>query len=361
MRLSTIRHLYEDSGPWASVYLDASGPQNDTRHRIELRWRGLRDQLARGHADERTLHALDNAIVDDMRRIGPVVPAGQAVFAAHGLVVMASALPEPPRRESATWSHLPHAADLVRGLREEVRWLRADVDRTGGSITTDDGETSTVLGTATDPITKVSAGGWSMPRFQRAAQTNWDRNSGEVAKAVAIVADRIDADVIVVTGDMRARQLVVDQLPAALVPCVVQIAYESPAPAHDPVLAAATREAVDSFIQARRDAIVDRFHAGIASGTSVRGVTAVADAAREQRIDTLLLGSERAKHLLWVDPSDPTLVGMAKRDVGVSEPVREPADDALVGAAAMARADSVVIEADVELVEGLGAILRYAR
>ena len=87
----------------------------------------------------------------------------------------------------------------------------------------------------------------------------------------------------------------------------------------------------------------------------------MADAAREQRIDTLLLGPDHARHSLWVDPRDASLVGMAKRDVGVSEPVREPADDALVGAAAMARADSVVIEADVELVEGLGAILRYAR
>ncbi len=361
MRLSTIRHLYEDSGPWASVYLDASGSQNDTRHLIELRWRGLRDQLARGHADERTLQALDDAIVDDMRRIGPVVPAGQAVFAAHGTVVMANPLPAPPRRESASWSSLPRAAELVRALGEEVRWLRADVDRTGGSITTDRGETRTVLGTATDPITKVSAGGWSMPRFQRAAETNWDRNSTEVAKAIAATADWIEADVVVLTGDLRARQLVVDRLPAALVPCVVQIAHESSAPAHDPVLAAATREAVDAFIRARRDAIVDRFHAGIPSGASVRGVTAVADAAREQRVDTLLLGPDHAKHLLWVDPRDASLVGMAKRDVGMSDPVREPADDALVGAAAMAGAESVVIEADAGLVEGLGAILRYTR
>jgi hypothetical protein len=43
-----------------------------------------------------------------------------------------------------------YPADLVRGLRE-VRWLRC---RTGGSITTDEGETVTVLGTATDPITR---------------------------------------------------------------------------------------------------------------------------------------------------------------------------------------------------------------
>jgi hypothetical protein len=361
MRLSTIRHLFDDSGPWASVYLDGTGSQNDTRQLLELRWRGLRSQLIRGRADEATIEAIDSVILDSMSPIPPVLPAGQAMFAAHGRVVMTSALPAPPRRECASWSRLPHAADLVRATGEEVRWLRVDVDRTGGSITTDDGDTVTVLGPETDFITKVSTGGRAMPRYQRAAETNWDRNSGEVANAVAAVADRIDADVVVLTGDVRARQLVLDRLPAALVPCVVQVAHESTAPARDPVLAAATRHAVDTFVRARREAVVDRFHAGLASRTSVRGVAAVADAAREQRIETLLLGPDHANHLLWVDPRDATLVGMAKRDVGASEPIHEPADDAIVAAAAKANAQSVVIDADAELVEGLGAILRYAR
>jgi hypothetical protein len=130
---------------------------------------------------------------------------------------------------------------------------------------------------------------------------------------------------------------------------------------HDPVLDAATREAVNTVARGRRSGTLDRFHTGLSHGDSVRGAEAVCAAARELRIDTLVLSAEPSAVRVWVDPLSPTMVGPRKHDTGVDSPAWEPADDALVGAAAIAGSESIVVEADAELVDGLGAILRYPR
>ena len=55
MNLDFIRPLYEHTGPWASVYLDASRDTEDGARVVELRWRAAREQLAKAGADEATL------------------------------------------------------------------------------------------------------------------------------------------------------------------------------------------------------------------------------------------------------------------------------------------------------------------
>jgi hypothetical protein len=214
---------------------------------------------------------------------------------------------------------------------------------------------------------------WSTPRDQRAAEVNWDHNSVDMARTLHDAVERAGADVVVLTGDVRARQLVLDRLPPVTAACVVMVDHEVSVRPHpesrlhdrrepdiaDPVLVGATHAAVESVVSERRNGIVDRFHSGLSSGDSVRGLGPVCRAARELRIDTLVLSTEPAHRMAWVDPLNPTMVGESKKDAGDGTVVQEPADDALVGAAAAAGAESLVIEADTELVEGLGAILRY--
>jgi hypothetical protein len=386
MRLSTIRNLYSGGGPWASVYLDATGTQVtgtplEAHRGLDLRWRAARESLRRAGADEPTLRAIDAAVRETPTGGGR---AEVAVLASQGRVAFSHALPVPPGREAATWSDQPRAADLVRafgssakaGAGEDIRWVCADVDRTGGTVTANDGTTATVRG-EDEFITKVSTGGrarrWSMPRIQRAAEVNWGRNSSDLARALIAAADRTGADVVVLAGDVRARQLVHDRLPRAIAERVVEVDHETAVRPHpdsavrarrepdvyDSVLVDATREAVASVARERIAEAADRFHSGLSHGRSVRGLGPVCTAAREQRIDTLVLSAEPSHRVAWVDPRNPTMVGESKRDTGTELAISEPADDAVVGAAAIAGAQSIVIEADPELVDGLGAILRY--
>jgi hypothetical protein len=386
----------------AEIYLDATsihptGSPQESRRQLDLRWRAARESLGRDGADEATLRAIDEAVREAPAHPGP---AELAVFASDGTVAFSRSLPVTPLRQMASWSPQPHAADLLRGIDavatsgsreapnaltslselgdtgEEIRWVRADVDRTGGTVRSSDGTVVALRG-EDEFITKVNTMErdriWSVPKFQRAAQVNWDRNSTDVARVISAAVERTDADVIVLAGDIRARQLVIERLPEILVGQVVEVEHEvsvRPHPesrvrsrrepeVHDPVLDAATREAVGTVARGRHSDVLDRFHTGLSHGNSVRGVEAVCAAARELRIDTLLLSAEPSAVRVWVDPLSPTLLGTSKRDTGADSPAWEPADDALVGATAIAGAQSIVVEADRELVDGLGAILRY--
>jgi hypothetical protein len=400
MRLSTIRTLYGSAGPWASVYLDATGTQKtgtpqETRRELDLRWRAARDTLRGEGADEATLRAIDETVRNAPSGVGP---AEVAVLASGGQVAFSRALPVAPPREAASWSAQPHAAELLRGVRalassasrdapgalaslgdlggDGISWVRADIDRTGGSVNSSDGHSATIRG-EDEFVSKHTEDGrariWSQARDQRAAEENWDINSTDVARAITAEVERCGADVIILAGEVRARQLVFDRLPTILASRVTQVDHEAePRPhpesrvrdrreadVYDAELETATRDIVEAAARDRRAAAIDRFHSGLSDGDSVRGVEAVSAAARDLRIDTLVLSADPSHQHVWVDPLNPTMVGPAKRDTGVTAPAWEPADDALVGAAAFAGADSIIIDPDIELVDGVGAILRF--
>jgi len=385
------------------VYLDATvanptGTPQEARHELDLRWREAREWLGEHGADDATLQAIDEVVEEAPAHPGP---NQLVVFASGGSVAFSRSLPvAPPRPQLATWSALPRAADLLRSIAalatsdardapnalsslaelgetgEDIRWVRADVDRTGGSVRSSDGAVVTVRG-EDEFITKVSTKQrdqmWSVPKYQKAAEENWERNSTDVARVIGAAVERTAADVVVLAGDIRARQLVRERLPKVLAGRVVEVEHETsvrPHPesrvrarreptVHDPILDAATRAAVGAAAEERRAEALDRFYNGLSSGDSVRGVEQVCAAARDLRIDTLMLSTTPSPAGVWVNPHNPTMLGPAKTDTGTDSPAWEPADDALIGAAALAGAEGVVVDRDSDLIDGVGAILRY--
>src|SRR5687768_15511516 len=101
MKLDMLRPLYDRGGPFASVYLDTGRAVEQGAQQVELRWKALTERLA--EADKVTLTALERLFTD----VNAAAP-GRAAFAAGGEVVHTEALAEPPRRETARWSALPH-------------------------------------------------------------------------------------------------------------------------------------------------------------------------------------------------------------------------------------------------------------
>jgi Bacterial archaeo-eukaryotic release factor family 2 len=364
VNLSAFRPLYDHPGPYASVYLDASHDVPHADEQIRLRWRDLREGLAAeapaGAAA--TLDAVDAAIEDARPAVGD---AGLAVFAAGGATHLMSTMPIPPPRDSASWSTYPRIASLIRSRRSEARWMQVVVDRTGGILATPRQGHVAIRGPETYPIQKVSAGGWSQSRYQRAAETTWDRNAADVADAVTATANRIGADVIVVAGDDHAREMLVSRLPKVIRERVVPAETRAYEPGTDTrPLDEATRHAIDEFLHARLSTVLDTFQAGLADEGAVTGLPAVTAAARLARIQTLILTDTDAGGEVWVDPRRPSLVApepQTLRDFQVAEPVREDSDAALLAAAAVTDADLYVVAADGgPLADGAGAIVRYA-
>jgi hypothetical protein len=310
--------------------------------------------------------------------VGPVAGAGRvglAVFASHGRVALAEPLPRPPVREQATWSRRPQTGPLVAGAAEQVRWVRAVVDRTGGTLTAADAGHLRVdrdVPTAERyPKHKSGQGGWSQLNYERSTVTVWDRNVHNVVDALTEAADRMGADVVIVAGDVRARQMFIDRLPKRLAGRVVESDAGSRAPGADPAtLDQVTAEAVARVARDHRLELLDRYRMDLSRGRAREGVASVSEAAWHAAMDVLLLteddgvvGADSVQ--VWIDPDDPRAVApdpAVLREVGVSGPEQESAIAALIAAAAAADTEVVTVDPNEQLLaDGVGAITRYQR
>jgi Bacterial archaeo-eukaryotic release factor family 2 len=396
VNLSFLRELYQRPGPWASVYLDATHNTADGDQAVGLRWRGLREQLAAQGADEPTLAAMDFAVnsgfdTNVVPAVGPPAdrraPAaagsasitgsgrvGLAVFAAHGRVALAEPLPRPPVREQATWSRRPQTGPLIAAGHDQVRWVRAVVDRAGGTLTAADAGHLRIdrdVPTAERyPKHKSGKGGWSQLNYERSTVTVWDRNVHNVVDAVTDAADRMGADVVIVAGDVRARQMLIDRLPKRLTGRVVESDAGNRVPGGDPsTLDDVTAEAVARVARDHRMELLDRYRMDLSRGRARDGVAPVSEAAWQAAVDVLLLTDDNdfagaQPVMVWIDPEDPRAVATDPallRGVGVSGAEQENAISALIAAAAAADAEVVTVDPnDVVLTDGVGAITRYS-
>lgn len=358
MDLSYLRPLFAEPGPWASVYLDATHSEQNAAHEIDLRWRALREQLAAQGAGENVLVTLDEAIVARPYRSGRY---GLAVFANGDGPAVAEPLPAPPPVELAAFHPLPHAMPLVAQRGDEIPYVRVISDRTGADVTglTAGGTTRQrrVQGGDDYPLTKVRGGGWSNPRYQNAAEETWKRNAGDVAAAVAELAQAVGAEVVVVGGDVREAPLIAERLPKRWRERVVVsdagTRHASEEEALDEITAQAIAEVADRHA---RDAI-DRYLAQQGTGAGLADV--VTRLQRGQADTVLLVNDPSSTDRLWIGESDPSLVAVDPADIPGAIEVR--ADEALLRAIVGTGADLVLVTPDeVRLEHGIGAVLRYA-
>jgi hypothetical protein len=366
MDLSFLRPLYAHPGPWASAYLDATPDTEDAARAVALRWRGLRESLAAQGAGAGVLTAMDQAL-----DAAPAEPdrRGIALFASEAAPddVTVQRLPTPPRADLARYGVLPHTMPLVAQRGEEVGWLRVVADRTGGEVSAFDTGgvrpkvSETVRGHDSYPIRKVSPGGWSQARYQREAETTWQRNTGDVAAATTDLADALGPDVLVLAGDVRARQLLLEQLPKRWQERAVVTDAGSRAAGADPEpLDDATTLAVADVADRRTREAVDRFGAQAGLGN---GLAAVVTALQREQVEAVLIVDDPSStDELWIgpEPAQLALDPAQLRGMGVEEPVRVRADAALVRATAGTGADLVLVGPDdADLRHGVGAVLRY--
>lgn len=363
MQLSFLRPICARSGPWTSVYLDASRDTHDAHPQVDLRWRALRERLAEQRTDPGTVAALDEVIRGHDPMPGDY---GLAAFAADGEVVLTEYLSAPPMKDLAAYGPLPHTMPLVAQRREQVPWVRVLASRTGADV---DGVSAGgvprhahVKGGTGFPLRRVQQGGWNHSRWQRDALQSWRRNAGDAAAATAELAERVGAEVIVVAGETRARQLLAAQLPEFWQDRVVQTDAGFPAAgakqfAFDDV----TVQAIAEVAAAHTDVALDKFGMQEQVG---EGLDAVVTALQRGQVDTMLIVDDPSStERLWIGP-EPTEIATGPDELvamSVVEPQQVRADAALVRALVGTDAAVTVLDPDQapDLTDGIGAVLRY--
>jgi|SRR5829696_1639109 len=371
IRLDTLAPLYSSAGPVATAYLDASQAEELGPQKVELRWRALRESLAEQGADDPTLDAMEAAVGGHSEVAGA---HGQLIVGRGGEVRYDVALPEPPRRETARWSALPDLMPLVAQLGGRVPHVLALVDRTGADVTVHGPggteEERTVSGD-TYPIRKVGVGGWSQLRYQHKAEDLWEANARQVADVIESAVRRTAARVVVLAGDVRARETLRKVLPEPVAELVVELQTGGRADGGDEEKLAAEIDTVLARAAAEADqAALDRFteaygraSAGVGDVLAVAGIADTVTALRKAQVETLLVVDDPSSGArAWVGP-EPVHLGLTAEELaemGVDQPQQERLDAALVRAAAGTDASVVTLASgQLDLRDGIGATLRY--
>ncbi|MFH9352276.1 Vms1/Ankzf1 family peptidyl-tRNA hydrolase [Kitasatospora sp. NPDC017646] len=207
-----LRALLAVPGPFVSVYFDLD-PRPEMGLDAEERWQELCRNLADQGAGAHELDALTRRFLSSQPGSGVL-----AAFAAGGEVVHSAVLPGCEQGDLVLRAPLPHLLPLLAWRQEHPAHVVAVVDRTGADLRLyPDGATEGARRTVTGPddeIERNQPGGMSQMRYQHRAEDSWEHNAVKVAEALGIALADVDAHVLMLAGDVRARQYLTKHLPA---------------------------------------------------------------------------------------------------------------------------------------------------
>lgn len=338
MDLAFLHPLYEHQGPWASVYVGTPPHTEDAPHERHLAAVAVARELSTQGADEDTCVAVREAL-EDLRRSSE--PHGRAVFARAGKVVLDPPLTRSPEAGVIRWAPLPHTAPLLELAGEDPVCVVAYVDRKGadfelrGALGRRDG--GSVTGKQW-PVHRTSSADWSERHFQLRVENTWEHNAAEIADALAVCQEETGADLLILVGEEREKRSVRERLPKRLHDLVVEAEHG----AGSRLLDKDVEQARAGRVRQRAERELERFLAARAPGDdgrpgAVEGVPALVEAAREHRIDELLIRPDGpdAHREVWIG-EDPDQLAVRRTDLkilGEQNSWSARADDALIRSA----------------------------
>ncbi len=362
MMLNDLRSLYQASGPFVTVYLDTTGTVADAPPPVRLRWKSLRRELTAAGAPEAALAAID-PLVDAADPTGDTL----AVIANRDGVLLGANLPDAPMRDLGRCGMLPAVVPLLAWKQRQFPYVVVATDRLGAELLA-------VVPAGSDHavrvqgeelhVTRSAPGGWSQRRFQQRAENRWQPNADAVAEALTKLVDDIRPRLVVVTGDVRATQLLRDQVPGRVGELLQAVEGE-----YGSLDAALAKAAALLDLLEARDTTAALAAFGRELGQADRaanGPAATLQALADAQASTLLLQPGAVTCDAWFGPS-PTQNALdlqALDAMGVGAPAKAPLVDVALRAAAASGA-TVRLLAD-QLPDrcgptgGIGALLRYA-
>lgn len=353
--------LERRGAPVATVIAAGPGFEGDTQARLDIRTKEVRRHLEEAGLPERIVDAATAAVQAHAGEDGLGIVADADGIIASVLtgiqeddeVIQVEALPRYVPFVRDRFVHRPHV--VVRCDRVGAHIAR--VER--GEVQRD----TEVVGDE-EHVRKVGAGGWSQGRFQNRAEHTWDQNAKEIAEAVAAEADAVAAELVVVTGDGRAVQLVAEHLPERFGDHLVLDDHQPFDEASDAVVFDRATTLLKDRVGREVVEVLDRFgeHRGRGEGAAAT-VDEVLAALRQGAVETLLVSGD-AGDVVHVAVEEPMMLATDRStlvDLGFSEVAEARLTDAAIQAA-LAGGSTVVIVPEHgpnSPEDAVGAILRY--
>lgn len=207
------------TGGVASVYV--GGVVSQTADEWSARWHALVVRLRRDGAPEPIVDAIHERIAQAPVSAGH--PVELALFASDGTNDGLSPVFVLPGFDQPDWAGYggpAHVVPILNWLQQRPPYVLVVTDRAGADLVVSGGagrapRTRSVRG-PDDEIERNAPGGWSQPRYQHRAEDSWRHNAAAVAHATAAALKRTGARLLIVSGDVRAVQLLGERLPAGV-------------------------------------------------------------------------------------------------------------------------------------------------
>ena len=350
MDLTALQHVYEQGGPYATVYLEGRSPGEDARQEIRLRWKALRERLQREGALESTVTALESAL--ESSPYGEEQTNGRVLVANSEQVLLHAPWDAAiGAGDSAVWQELPNLGAYLREHSRAVRVLLVVADQLSARIRqeviaeqhepreVDDEKAGEQVGRPRGQgeghrkmVHKPRGQGESQGRIQRRADEAAKAHGKEITDRLRKISSEFQPDVLVLAGEVKGRETVRAELNDELAKIVVETdrggegAGESETALTEELLRIA-----GEVSERNAEQISQRWNTALAHELATQSGTDVAHAAEQGAVETLLLEPHRT----------------ATRE------------EFLIKECAKTDADIDVVTEDTELNEGVGAILRY--
>ena len=363
MDLTRVRPVFDQVGPFLTVHCEVGRTTEDAQQQLEARWTTLRhdlehQKLDNGLVEEIGSRLAENAHVAGEARRTLVATTGdqpQVVFdevqAGH------SWWPE-----TTDLSPLPDLSGWLTTTDRAVSLVLVVADREGADI---DVYRALSAGVAqhrevqgeTFQITKVAEGDWAQKQFQQSAENAWHHNAQEVADTVRSLAREHRPRLVVVAGDVRARNDIAGQLENLDATVVTTEAGGRAAGASDEALWREVEVAVADITATDDQAVAEQLSQARGQGQgAANGLDEVLDALAKSQVDRLVLDLQAAAEKT-VDPAKHPELAVPS---GAADAGELPADRVLVAAAALTDASVTLLPSELGRGGGVSALLRWS-
>lgn len=356
--------LWRRDGSSSVVHVDAAALFDGSGQDAEARRDTIRNSLRTAGAPAADCEAIDRILAEPT---GVGGPCSRFLVATEGDVIIDEILAGPMTSpESVEYTAVPNLLPLLVDRKNDALYLVVEAAREGGEIHAFRARHTASLHDEdvqgrTDSLNKVQAGGWSHSRYQHHSEEIWRQNQNQLASAVDTLVRELRPRLLVLAGDVRAVQLLSDEL----APASREIA--STVPTHVRA-AGSSRDALNDHVAARltelrakdEQAAVDRLSAGDFENGAV-GVGAVIHALQQGQVEKMLIDLDAiGDRSLFALASEPWVASAPEEALGAAVLGSVPAALALSRAALVA--DSRLMFVDTgRLPEraGVAAVLRW--
>ena len=363
-----LADLYRRPGSVSSAYVDVTQDAQNPRRTSSLRQRTLREALTAAGAPEIDTSTIIELIEEPPGRGGPM---GRLMVVRQGVVEVNEVLSGEPLGELlVSYGPVPGLVPLLIHRPRDLSYVVAEAGRDGGEVTLHRLSRSQPVARVrvegdTEFLTKVGSEDDFLAngRYQHHTEEVWKRYEGQIAAAIDEVVRDSKAELLVLTGDVRARQLLVDQLaPASREVLHVVPTNTRPAGASQEELEADLNRHVAAILAQDEHDALERLGAGLGSGLSEIDFAAVVRALQQSQVDVLLLAPDRmTEETLIALDREPWLAATSDDALGAGELGSVAAADALIRAAILTDARVMVVSpGELPAETSAAALLRWS-